>query len=48
MAANDDSLDGGIVQGAEESFDFDPPPSAHAAATGFDAEFTETVVHDKN
>ena len=42
----DDSMgDGGIVQGAEESFDFNPPEamSAHAAATGFDAEFTETI-----
>ena len=42
------SDDGGIVQGAEESFDFNPPEavSAHAAATGFDAEFTESVVHE--
>ena len=46
---SDDSMDGGIVQGAEESFDFNPPEamSAHAAATGFDAEFTDTVVHEE-
>ena len=43
---DDDSLEGGIVQGAEESFDFNPPVavSAHAAATGFDAEFNESIV----
>ena len=45
----DNSMEGVIVTGEEESFDFDPPTamSAHAAATGFDAEFTETVVIDK-
>ena len=45
----DDSAFGeGIVEGAEESFDFDPPQAmtSHQAATGFDAEFTETVVID--
>ena len=48
MLLDDDSLDGGIVNGAEESFDFNPPEavSAHAAATGFDGEFTDTVVLD--
>ena len=49
MLLDDDSLSGGgIVNGAEESFDFNPPEavSAHAAATGFDAEFTDTVVHE--
>ena len=43
---DDDSLDGGVVNGAaEESFDFNPPEamSTQMAATGFDAEFTETV-----
>ena len=44
---DDDSMDGGIVQGAEESFDFDPP-KADAAATGFDAEFNESVVVTAN
>ena len=46
MLLDGDSSDGGIVNGAEESFDFNPPEavSAHAAATGFDGEFTDTVV----
>ena len=46
MLLDGDSSDGGIVNGAEESFDFNPPEaiSSHAAATGFDGEFTDTVV----
>ena len=45
---DDSAFGGGIVEGAEESFDFDPPQAmtSHQAATGFDAEFTETVVID--
>ena len=48
MLLDDDSLDGGIVNGAEESFDFNPPAAvnSHAAATGFEGEFTDTVVHE--
>ena len=48
MMLDEDSFEGGIVNGAEESFDFNPPEavSAHAAATGFDAEFTDTVVFE--
>jgi len=36
---------GDIIEG-DDSFDFNPPESvsAHAAATGFDSDFTETVV----
>ena len=31
----------------DESIDFSPPPiSSHQAATGFEAEFTETVIID--
>ena len=43
----DNSLDGGIIEGAEENMDFNPMEddiNAHAAATGFDKDFTETVV----
>ena len=44
------SFDGGIVMGAEQSFDFNPPEamSAQMAATGFDSEFTESMVIDTN
>lgn len=42
----DNSDDGVIVTGVEQSFDFNPPEavSSHAAATGFEDEFTDTVV----
>ena len=45
---DESAFGGGIVQGAEESFDFDPPQAmtSHQAATGFDAEFTDSVVID--
>ena len=48
---DNDSLDGGMVNGVEQSFDFNPPEAvvnSRAAATGFDAEFTETVVLENN
>ena len=46
----ENSDDGGVViQGTEQSFDFNPPDamSSQAAATGFDSEFTETVVMEE-
>ena len=46
----DDSMDGNFIEGVEQSFDFNPPEvmSAHAAATGFDMDFTETVVMEEH
>ena len=48
----DNSDDCGIVAGEEHSFDFNPPDAAvessNAVATGFDADFAETIDSEEN
>ena len=44
---DDDSGDGGIVVGVEQSFDFNPPEAVHnavGASTGFEDEFTKSLM----
>ena len=44
----DSDGEGVVMQGAEDSFEFNPSGAmtSQAAATGFDGEFTETIVID--
>ena len=38
-------MEGGIIMGAEESFDFNPPEAGmNSSPSGFDVEFNESII----